>query len=404
MSGAPTIIELREYEPKTIERAGFTEALAEAIWHRYRNEVSVELPSFKNGYQWGLTSQGWVGYIPLARDLHLALRPKVPIANLFHMLEHAYKLGTFLEEGLVQVGSLQELYERLAMVLAKRVLDRGRRGFYRTYLSRADRTSYVRGRMNLRRLSQAPWDSRVHCHYQEHTADVEENRILAWTLFTIARSGVCTSRSLPTVRQAFRQLRHFVSLDRVAPADCVRCLYHRLNEDYQPLHALCRFFLENLGPTYWSGDRTMLPFLVDMARLFEVFVAEWLKVRRLNGIRFRAHERVTWDEVNGLRSDIDLVLLDEATGLPAAVLDTKYKTGESPSEADIHQIVFYAQATDTHEAVLVYPEPLGRPLDTWVKDIRVRTLTFALDGDLDQAGQQFLQELLAGVAPVLAQR
>ena len=207
-----------------------------------------------------------------------------------------------------------------------------------------------------------------------------------------------------TVRQAFRQLRHFVSLDRVAPADCVGRLYHRLNEDYQPLHALCRFFLENLGPTYWSGDRTMLPFLVDMAQLFEVFVAEWLKSRRMDGCHFKAHHRFTWDEVKGLRSDVDLALLDDVTGQPVCVLHTKHKRGEKPDESDVHQIVFYATANRCTEAVLIYPEALPTAVDIVVGDIHLRTLLFALAGGVDHAGQQFLQELLAGVAPVLAQR
>ncbi|MCX7038200.1 MAG: hypothetical protein NT005_03560 [Spirochaetes bacterium] len=40
---------------------------------------------------------------------------------------------------------------------------------------------------------------------------------------------------------------------------------------------MCRFFLESSGPTHEPGGNLMLPFLVDMARLFELFVAEWLQ-------------------------------------------------------------------------------------------------------------------------------
>ena len=314
------------------------------------------------------------------------------------MLEYAYRVELLFQEILVEVGSLEEAYERLALVLARRVLDRGRKGFFRTYVSHDERTSYVRGRMDTRRLAQAPWDTRLHCEYQEHTADIEDNQILAWTLFTIARSGICTERSLPTVRQAYRQVGQLVSLAQVESSCCLGRLYHRLNEDYRPMHALCRFFLENSGPTYHSGDRTMLPFLVDMARLFEVFVAEWLKAHQPEGLRFKAHERVTWDETQGLRADIDLVLLDDLTGKPLCVLDTKYKATEGPSDPDVHQIVFYAQATDCHEAVvLIYPIPLAKPIDAQVQDIHVSTLSFRTDQDLDRAGASFVADLLEGV-------
>ena len=54
-------------------------------------------------------------------------------------------------------------------------------------------------------------------------------------------------------------------------------MYHRLNRDYEVLHALCRFFLENSGPAHSSGGHTFFPFLVDMAQLFERFVAGWLQ-------------------------------------------------------------------------------------------------------------------------------
>jgi 5-methylcytosine-specific restriction enzyme subunit McrC len=59
----------------------------------------------------------------------------------------------------------------------------------------------------------------------------------------------------------------------VGPESCVGRTYNRLNADYEPMHALCRFFLENSGPTHERGDRSMFPFLVDMSRLYELFVA-----------------------------------------------------------------------------------------------------------------------------------
>ena len=43
--------------------------------------------------------------------------------------------------------------------------------------------------------------------------------------------------------------------------------------------------------------------------------------------------------------------------------------------------------------MLIYPTPLSKPLDITIRDIRIRSLTFALDGDLEQAGQAFLRTL-----------
>jgi 5-methylcytosine-specific restriction enzyme subunit McrC len=57
-------------------------------------------------------------------------------------------------------------------------------------------------------------------------------------------------------------------------------------------------------------------------------------------------------------------------------------------------MISYANVTRCYEAFLIYPTPLKELLDVRIRDIRIRSLTFSLDGELDQAGQVFLQDLL----------
>ncbi len=200
------------------------------------------------------------------------------------------------------------------------------------------------------------------------------------------------SRALPLVRRAFRSLSGRVRPRPFTPADCAGRLYHRLNQDYSVLHALCRFFLEHTGPTQELGERAMLPFLVSTARLYERFVAEWLRAHPSGGHSIKAQERLTVGAEGQLRFDIDVVLYD-SEGLPIAVLDAKYKDSDLPSEPDVYQVVAYAVAKGCREAILVYPSYHAVPLDITVGDIRVRSLTFALDGDLEAAGRMFVERL-----------
>lgn len=386
------IIELQEYTRRRFARGEIPDDAGETLWRNYHSQVDVQFPSPRTDGMWELTSQGWVGFIPLTIELGISLQPKVEdLGNLFRMLEYAYRLKSFrFLEGLVDCRSLEEYYERLAYVLARRVLDRGRRGFYRAYLAETERLPYVRGRLDVRRALHRPWDVHLHCHYEEHTADIAENQLLAWTLRRITQSGICTERVLPSVRQAYRSLQRFITPTPFRAEDCVDRLYNRLNIDYQPLHALCRFFLEHSGPSHELGDRTMLPFLVNMARLYELFVAEWLKANLPDDLTLRAQEKVEIGQEGQIAFNIDLVLYDEA-GQPRWVLDTKYKTPESPSPDDIAQIVAYAEMKRCHEGVLIYPTHLV--FDEHIGDIRVRSLAFALDGDLEDAGQAFLRDL-----------
>jgi 5-methylcytosine-specific restriction enzyme subunit McrC len=391
----PKIIELTEYSPELLPRSEIPDEAGEALWRDYSTQVAVDFPSPKTSGQWQLTAQGWVGHIPLTPELGVSLSPKVELGNLFRMLEYAYRLKSFrFLDGLIECKSLEDFYERLANILARRILDRGRKGFYREYIPETERLPYIRGRMDLQQAMNRPWDVTVRCHYEEHTPDIEENQILVWTLSRIARSGMCTERVLPTVRRAYRSLLGLTKPIPHSPQACAGRFYNRLNDDYQPMHALCRFFLEQSGPSHETGDRTMLPFLVDMARLYELFVAEWLKVHLPKNLMLKAQERVNIGPGKTIRFDIDLVLYDVDTGAAQYVLDTKYKTSPTPLPDDVAQIVAYSEAKDCHEAILVYPTPLTESLDEWVGDNRVRSLTFSLDGDLDEAGQIFIDRLL----------
>ncbi len=395
MSGLPTrVIRLAEYKSVKIAENELEQDLVRLIWERYRKQIDVVGPSFQNEHRWELTSIGWVGQIPLTDSLVLALEPKTPIQNLFGMLEYAYRLqGIHLPPDLVHTDSLQHFYEQLANVLAKRIIDRSRRGLYRTYRPEDERLPYIRGRIDLARASRSPWDTKLHCQYEDHTADVDDNRILAWTLWRIVRSGYCTERVLPTVRRAFRILQSAATLEPYSSDSCVGRSYHRLNQDYQPLHALSRFFLDQGGPSHYIGDREMTPFLVNMASLFEMFVAEWLKEHAPKNWRIKDQMMVPFGVERQRHFRPDIVVEDINTGEVLLVLDTKYKVTEEASNADIHQMVTYAHLLNCDTAVLIFPTLPTYSGTFDMRDIHIHSLSFAIDHDLEKSGHFFLGEL-----------
>ncbi|MDQ1261150.1 MAG: 5-methylcytosine-specific restriction enzyme subunit McrC, partial [Euryarchaeota archaeon] len=275
---------------------------------------------------------------------------------------------------------------------AVQVLSQGRRGFYRAYQKQSEQLPFVRGRLDLRAACQRPWETRIACHFEEHTPDVDENRILAWTLLQILHSGLCTELSLPLVRQAFRNTAGLVELRPCQAKECIARHYSRLNQDYKPMHVLCRFFLEHRGPSHETGDRKMMPFLVKMDRLFELFVARWLKEHLPSGFSIQSQEQVIIDANLDIKFKIDLSILDERTSRCAFVMDTKYKS-EPPSASDIQQVTAYAETKDCQEAILIYPEGLGAILRGKVGQINIRSVVFPLEGDLEKAGNMFVKDL-----------
>ncbi|MCA9959090.1 MAG: hypothetical protein KC443_08650, partial [Anaerolineales bacterium] len=138
---------------------------------------------------------------------------------------------------------------------------------------------------------------------------------------------------------------------------------------------------------------TMQPFLVNMARLYEQFVAAWLAAHLPYPWRLKAQDKVQLGEQGELQFAVDLVIYDEQ-GRARMVLDTKYKAPQQVAHADLNQIVTYAQAKACREAALVYPAALAQGLYARLPNVTVRSLVWPLDTELEEAGQQFLQMLL----------
>ena len=383
-------IVLQEYQPQLLPPTALTDTVAERLWHHHARLVAVEFPTPKTDNQWQLTAQGWVGLLPVASTCTIVLEPKVPIANLLQMLDLAYGLQSVERfDGTVDALTIPELYEQLVLWLTKKILVCCRQGLYRPYLPQQERIPYVRGRLAIPELVRAPAATTVPCCYGEQSEDVIDNQLLLWTLHAILQSGLCRESSAQLVQQAYRILRSTVSLVPLTAADCRGRTYSRLQTDYAPLHALCALFLEASSPSHLPGTVESVPFVVNMARLYEQFVAAWLQTYLPATWQVQLQERhVLSDE---LYFAMDIVLYDRITEKPLAILDTKYKTPEhGPDTADVAQVVAYAAAKGATRAILIYPQILREPLDTLVGGVHVQTAAFPLDRNIDQAGQNLL--------------
>ena len=253
MTSTKQILELAEYTPLHLAASTLSLADGERFWQQYGKYVSVEFPSPKTNDRWQLTSLGWIGYLPLSSQLGLSLQPKVPLRNLFQMIDMAYALDMLhLGQDLFQCDSLAGFYEQLAILLARRIQRQYRAGLYYDYETHRQNLPYVRGQLNLGDTLTASQPGYAHCRYDEQTVDTEENQILVWTLWRILCSGFCSAEAYETIRHVYRLLAANVSLQPFNAVDCERQSYNQLNESYRPLHALCRFFLDQSGPRWQS--------------------------------------------------------------------------------------------------------------------------------------------------------
>ena len=385
------IIELTEYQTKSIPRHNIDRQIINCLRTKYKSQVTLELEDTAKGDYWQFHAQGWVGYIPVTPDFGIRIKPKVPIKNLLGMLEYAYNLKScyFLDD-LVNCDSLEDFYNYLAAILVKKILKLIHQGLFKTYLPQTKSLSYVRGKLDVTSTIKT-WNPKLTCHYKQQTSDIPENQILLYTLYCISRNYICQPEVKKIVGQAYRTLGQSVTLTPYNAKDCLTLKYNRLNQQYQQIHQLCRFFLDRTMPSYNSGNYQTLPFLIDMARLYEKFVAQWLKIHLPPQYKLKIKETVKLDPI---KLEIDLLICDRITGKTLYVLDTKYKNPQQSATPDICQITTYATSQNCDHAILIYPQSLKKEIDRDIgNNINLRTLTFSLEDDLEIAGQAFLQNL-----------
>jgi 5-methylcytosine-specific restriction enzyme subunit McrC len=383
-------VELTELKRTSFLLSELSADQGQTLWNKYSNWVEVSFPSPATDNQWELYSNGAVGYLPFGDGTVLTIRPRVPIESIFRMWAIAEGVSLDQPPGEVGVQTLEDLLDWIAAELARGALRRLGRGLYRAYVDVEDELTVLRGRLDLRAKLARPWRVELPCEFQELTADVAENQILLAGLLASAY----TTRGAQTLSEVRKSwwlcMRSGVSPRDVAPGECVGRTYSRLNSDYERLHWLSHFILSGTVPTHEPGQSKLRAFIIQMPRLFERFVAAWLKRNLPTPLHCEAQIHLPLDR--RIEFIADLVIRD-ADERPLAVLDTKYKIDTDPAAADIAQVVAYAEHLGCPEAVLLYPTRQHRPIDIPVGGVRVRSLAFPLDSDLDSAGTELVERL-----------
>ncbi|MBN1887480.1 MAG: hypothetical protein JW850_05800 [Thermoflexales bacterium] len=266
-----------------------------------------------------------------------------------------------------------QLLDLLALLLAEACESIAKAGLLYDYVEQENDLPVLRGRLLAdkqirKRLGQI---DRLECRYDDRSSDILENQILA-AAFEACRTRVST----PVVGVHVRRMHAlFAAACSIAGFDLRRAretlTYNRLNQHYQEAHELAWLVLDGLGieDLLAVGSTRSFAFLLDMNRLFELFV--WRFVERIlrgqdYGVHYQRQDRsIIWDITHKCPyTQVIPDLLIEAK--PAAgrrlVVDAKYKTYDERrlSTADIYQSFLYAYAYNSGgavapEAVLLYP-------------------------------------------------
>lgn len=344
-----TVVELVEYQDRAVD---LDRADVEFLQATLGSKIRVTRPPLGDGYI--LNPQQYVGVVRLPTGRILRCQSKVPITNLTKMLAEAIDLPELLKEQvqLERIDDLLELTARHFVSLVLRLIDAG---MYRAYVEQTENRTTIRGRIAFAEDVRTNYAlrHRTVCQYAELTWDIPENQVIRQVLRLLAAQPMFSRGLRNDLRSADASM-YDVSEGRLQSSDLDRFQYQRFNVAYEPVHRLCRLFLEGASLSEELGSFDGRAFLVDMNMLFERFVTRVLQKRCPVGMRVRDQVHLHLDEERTIPIRPDLVV-QRGTNV-VRVADCKYKPAKDDfRNSDVYQLLAYCTVMGAQDGMLIYP-------------------------------------------------
>jgi 5-methylcytosine-specific restriction enzyme subunit McrC len=340
------------------------------------------LPTMRR-HRYSLTARGVVGVV-VAPTCRIVVRPKIPLQNLFLLLDPTTDPPAVADQSMPQAGG--EVLDFFARHLARRLADRSAAGLHRDYREEMEQGPALHGRLDLAsQLRENPARRDVlHSRFDDLTSDVLCNQLPRAATETLLRSGLLSE---PTRRELTGALAGFDGVSAIEPtADAfARASAEPLPTGYRPLLDLCRLLVEALALGERAGATPGPAFLLDMERIFEGYVTRGVQAAfaGCEADAVAVQPRYPIGDAVVLRPDLVL----RRDGQAVVVVDAKWKRLPERSliPEDLYQIVTYATALAARRAVLVYSGGRERA-ETYdlPGSLRVEVRTLCVSGSVDR--------------------
>ncbi len=303
-----------------------------------------------------LISGSHVGVL-VAGDVQIAVRPKVPIHNLFLMLGVRQPEFTSLR---ATFGQDQDLLDAMVRVFTQVVDSATSRGVLRGYRHTEERLLSPRGRIDIAAQIRRPGlPSPIPCRFDEFTVDIVENRALVAALDRLRRvPGISSELRARLVRIVPRFVDVPVAV--IDPAVLDRWQSNRLNRHYEPALRLAAVILRSVSLRNVAGEISAPSFMINMNDLFQDFVADRLRAALHGRLDVDEEPTVHLGSPRRLAMRPDLVFRKPRAGRRTAsayVGDVKYKLSSGPARmSDYYQLLAYTTALGLDDGVLIYAQ------------------------------------------------
>ncbi len=322
--------------------------------HRGRLEV---LPTGRRG-RYRLNALGCVGVL-IAPTCRFVIRPKIPLANVFAMLDPLAAVPAESDRITPETGT--EALDFLAGQLARHMAERVTAGLHRAYREQHEQGAVLHGRIDLpAQMRETPGrKDLLHSQYDDLSVDLPCNRAVKSTAEALLASQLLGAEVATALRQA---LAGFVSVSSESLSlrlwDAVEA--ERLPAEYRPLLDLCRLLADSLTLKDAAGKMPAPSFLLDLERVFEMHVTRGIVEAFAQSKSHTVAVQATHTVNEPVAELADLTMRPDVTidrdGRTVLVVDAKWKRlPKSAETTDLYQAVAYGTMLGADGVVLVYP-------------------------------------------------
>ncbi|MGC7153058.1 McrC family protein [Paenarthrobacter ureafaciens] len=339
-----------------------------------------------HGDAWAILPAGKVGAVQID-DLLVRVKPKekVGLSKLLFLLGYAKAPGFRSDD--VIADEFEGLFPALAESLARHSEWALERGPLNGYVHVEETLRTVRGRIRVGdQMTRRPGLLLpLEVSYDDYTSDVAENQILRAALRIIMHVPRLSEPLLARLAHLYSKLDGVSALNHGAPLPV--WTESRINDHYVPALRLSEIILRTMSAEAGVGHRSVASFVVNMATVFEDFVATALReaLEPRPGLTEWQYEAFM-DEAEPGYSSSDRVrmyvdVVHSVQGRPAMIFDAKYKAASASGaypNADHYQMLAYCTSLGVPCAWLVYAGA-GEPRVRRIRNSDVSVVEFPLD-------------------------
>ena len=202
----------------------------------------------------------------------------IPVKNIYYMLSYAFSILRADSYKKVKTEAFENAAELFAAILINGITIQVKRGLGREYVEATESLSMPKGKLDIAESirKQTYLKKRLVCSYDDFSPDTRMNRILKSSAILLIHSDISKPR-----RKTLRHLMNYFGDVREIDLRTVdwSFRYHRNNQSYQMLMAICFLLCRGLLQTKSHGSTKLMEFIDEQhkSRLYEKFLLAYYR-------------------------------------------------------------------------------------------------------------------------------